>query len=201
MKEPAEHWRTVHDWRAHQAEPNAYPQFTTEIDGQNIHFLHVRSSRPDALPLIVTHGWPGSIVEFLNVIGPLSEDFHLVIPSLPVFGFSGRTRERGWGTHRIARAWAELMHRLGYDRYGAQGGDWGSGISLALAAAAPDHVVGIHVNFLPSLPSLPAGYGQDGLSEADVARLEQARRFAAQPPSRPATGSCRALGHRPWRAR
>jgi pimeloyl-ACP methyl ester carboxylesterase len=178
VKELAEHWRTVYDWREHEAELNAYPQFTTEIDGQNIHFLHVRSPQPYALPLILTHGWPGSVVEFLDVIGPLSEEFHLVIPSIPGFGFSGPTRDRGWDIHRIARAWDELMRRLGYDRYGAQGGDWGSGISLALGATVPDHVVGVHVNFLPVLPT---GHQEDGLSGEDLARLERTKRFLTQP--------------------
>src|SRR6266508_5016593 len=128
-----ERWRNGYDWRAWEARLNAYPQFTTEIDGQTIHFLHVKSPEPDALPLIVTHGWPGSIVEFLRLIDPLTnprahggdaaDAFHLVIPSIPGFGFSGPTTERGWGTHRTAKAWAELMKRLGYQRYGAHGND------------------------------------------------------------------------------
>jgi epoxide hydrolase len=133
LKELAEYWSTTYDWRKHEAELNEYPQFTTTVDGQNIHFLHVRSPQPDAFPLILSHGWPGSVVEFLDVIGPLSDPsthsrdpadaFHLVIPSLPGFGFSGPTREPGWDTNRIARAFAELMSRLGYEHYGAQGGD------------------------------------------------------------------------------
>ncbi len=121
LKELAEYWRTGYDWREHEAELNELPHFTTEIDGQNIHFVHVRSSKPDALALILTHGWPGSFLEFLDVIEPLSRDFHLVIPSIPGYGFSGPTHERGWDIVRIARAWAELMRRLGYERYGAQG--------------------------------------------------------------------------------
>jgi pimeloyl-ACP methyl ester carboxylesterase len=180
VKELAEHWRTAYDWREHEAELNRYPQFTTEIDGQNIHFLHVRSADPDALPLILTHGWPGSIVEFLDVIGPLSEQFHLVIPSIPGFGFSGPTRERGWDVSRVARAWAELMRRLGYDRYGAQGGDWGSGISRTLGAVAPGHVVGVHVNYLPTPP--PPDGGEDGLSEQERARLARIKQYLAQRP-------------------
>jgi pimeloyl-ACP methyl ester carboxylesterase len=180
VRELAEHWRTGYDWRRHEAELNRYPQFTTEIDGQNVHFLHVRCADPDALPLILTHGWPGSIVEFLDVIGPLSERFHLVIPSIPGFGLSGPTRDRGWDITRVARAWAELMHRLGYDRYGAQGGDWGSGISRALGAVAPDHVVGVHVTYLPT--PAPPGVGEDGLSESDRARLARIRQFVAQRP-------------------
>ena len=149
---------------------NEYPQFTTTIDGAQVHFLHVRSPEPDALPLIITHGWPGSIVEFLDIIGPLTDPrahggdpadaFHLVIPSIPGYGFSGPTRDTGWTTARIARAWAELMSRLGYERYGAQGGDWGAFISPELGRVDPDHVVGVHVNaatvgFIPFGPVAP----------------------------------------------
>ena len=181
VRELAEYWRTSYDWRKHEAELNQYPQFTTEIDGQNIHFLHVRSSHPDALPLILTHGWPGSIVEFLDVIGPLSEDFHLVIPSIPGFGFSGPTRERGWDVQRVARAWAELMSRLGYDRYGAQGGDWGSAISRALGAIAPEHVVGVHLNYLPTPPPATLD-GEVDLSEQDLDRLAGIKRYLSQQP-------------------
>ena len=140
-----------------------YPQFTTEIDGQRIHFLHVRSPEPDALPLIVTHGWPGSIVEFLDVIDPLTDPagarrrpgdaFHLVIPSLPGYGFSGPTREPGWTNYRIAAAWVELMRRLGYERYGAVGNDAGSMISPEVGRLDPDHVVGVHVTQIFSFPS------------------------------------------------
>ncbi|MCC5576581.1 epoxide hydrolase [Microtetraspora sp. AC03309] len=149
----AEYWRNGYDWRAWEARLNAYPQFTTDIDGQRIHFLHVRAAREDALPLILTHGWPGSIVEFLDVIEPLSEDFHLVIPSLPGFGFSGPTTEGGWGTVRTAQAWAELMERLGYDRYGAVGNDAGSMVSPEIGRIAPSNVVGVHVTQIFSFPS------------------------------------------------
>src|SRR5215469_1757805 len=138
----AEYWRTGFDWRAAEAQLNAFPQFTTRIDGQNIHFLHVRSPEPDALPLIITHGWPGSVAEFMKVIGPLTDPaahggqradaFHVVAPSIPGFGFSGPTTEPGWDLNRVARAWAELMRRLGYHRYGAQGGDSGAVISPIL---------------------------------------------------------------------
>ncbi|MFC6022817.1 epoxide hydrolase family protein [Plantactinospora solaniradicis] len=181
VRELADHWRTGYDWRRHEAALNELPQYTTEIDGQNVHFLHVRCADPDALPLILTHGWPGSIVEFLDVIGPLSEYFHLVIPSIPGYGFSGPTRERGWDVHRIARAWAELMHRLGYRRYGAQGGDWGSAISRALGAYVPDNVVGVHLNYLPTPPP-PNWTGDDELSEQDRERLAGIRRYVAQRP-------------------
>jgi pimeloyl-ACP methyl ester carboxylesterase len=179
LKELAERWRTGYDWRAHEARLNELPHFTTEIDGQRLHFVHVRSARPDALPLILTHGWPGSFLEFLDVIGPLSRDFHLVVPSIPGYGFSGPTHERGWDTGRVARAWAELMRRLGYERYGAQGGDFGSGISLALGAAAPDRVVGVHVNYLPTPPDPEAAVA---LSASDEARLDQVRQLRANRP-------------------
>ncbi|MEW9547005.1 epoxide hydrolase family protein [Nonomuraea sp. NPDC050783] len=165
-----EHWRDRFDWRALESRLNAHPQFTTEIDGQNIHFLHVRSDNPDALPLIVTHGWPGSIMEYLDAIEPLSRHFHLVVPSLPGYGFSGPTRELGWNNQRIARAWAELMSRLGYDRYGAAGNDGGSMISPELGRLAPEHVVGVHVTQVFSFPSGdPAELS--GLSEEEQAAL------------------------------
>jgi len=156
LKELAEYWRNGYDWREWEARLNEYPQFTTTIDGQNIHFLHVLSPEPDALPLVMTHGWPGSIVEFLDIIGPLTDPhaydgdpadaFHLVIPSIPGFGFSGPTREAGWNTERTAKAWAELMSRLGYERYGAQGGDRGQFVSVELGRVDPNHVAGLHVN-------------------------------------------------------
>lgn len=177
LKELAEYWRTRYDWRAHEAKLNELPHFTTAIDGQNIHFVHVRSSKPDALALVLTHGWPGSFLEFLDVIEPLSRDFHLVIPSIPGYGFSGPTHERGWDTVRVARAWAELMRRLGYERYGAQGGDFGAGISLALGAVAPERVVGVHVNYLPTRPDPDVD-----VSEADEARLDKIRQLMANRP-------------------
>jgi pimeloyl-ACP methyl ester carboxylesterase len=163
IKRLAAYWQDEYDWRTHEARFNAYPQFTTEIEGQTIHFLHVRSPEPGALPLIVTHGWPGSVAEFLEVIGPLADPrahggdpadaFHLVIPSLPGYGFSGPTHERGWGRYRTARAWAELMRRLGYDRYGAVGNDAGSMVSPELGRIDPEHVVGVHVTQIFSFPS------------------------------------------------
>lgn len=181
VRQLAERWRDGFDWREHEAALNRYPQYTTEIDGQNVHFLHVRSGNPDALPLILTHGWPGSVLEFLDVIEPLSADFHLVIPSIPGFGFSGPTRERGWGLHRIARAWAVLMERLGYRRYGAQGGDFGAGISQALGEVDPEHVVGVHVNYLPVRP--PATQEEeDALTDEERRRIAGIRQFIAQRP-------------------
>lgn len=156
LRELIDYWLTGYDWRAAERALNEHPQFTTLIDGQNIHFLHVRSPEPRALPLLLTHGWPGSFVEFLDVIGPLtdpasqggdrSQAFHLVIPTLPGFGFSGPVSDAGWDTTRIARAWAELMRRLGYDRFGVQGGDIGGAVSPEVGRADPDHVVGVHVN-------------------------------------------------------
>jgi pimeloyl-ACP methyl ester carboxylesterase len=146
------YWREGYDWRACEAELNAFGQFVTEIDGLDIHFLHVRSSRDDALPLILTHGWPGSVREFFEAIPLLTEPgdgehaFHLVIPSLPGFGFSGKPNQTGWGVEQIARAWAELMHRLGYTRWVAQGGDWGSAVTTAIGAQASQGCLGIHVN-------------------------------------------------------
>jgi hypothetical protein len=148
VKRMVEYWRSGYDWRAWEARLNAYPQFTTEIEGQNIHFLHVRSAREDALPLILTHGWPGTIVEYLDVIDDLSQDFHLVIPSLPGFGFSGPTGERGWNRFRTARAWVELMSRVGYRPYGAVGNDAGSFVSPEVGRTEPEHVLGVHVTHI-----------------------------------------------------
>jgi epoxide hydrolase len=174
LRDLVEHWRTRYDWRAWEARLNAFPQFTTTIDGANIHFLHVRSANEDALPLIMTHGWPGSVVEFLDVIEPLSRDFHLVIPSMPNYGFSGPTKDTGWDVRRIATAWAELMARLGYDRYGAQGGDWGSMVSRTLGVIDAEHVVGVHLNMLITIPGSDPGE----LTEDDLARLARRKHFA-----------------------
>lgn len=172
VKQLVEYWRNGYDWRAWEARLNAHPQFTTEIDGQNIHFLHVRSDREDAFPLILTHGWPGSVVEFLDVIEPLTAaGFHLVIPSIPGFGFSGPTTETGWDNARIARAWAELMARLGYTRYGAAGNDAGSMISPEVGRVDPEHVAGVHVTQVFSFPSGdPAEF--ETLTEDDQRTLE-----------------------------
>ncbi|MFB4318429.1 epoxide hydrolase family protein [Actinomadura sp. 21ATH] len=181
-----DHWATAYDWREHEARINAHPQYVTEIDGQDVHFLHVRSPEPDATPLVLTHGWPGSVVEFLDVIGPLTDPrahggdpadaFHLVVPSLPGYGFSAPLREDGWGLRRIAKAWAALMARLGYDRYGAQGGDWGSGVSRELAKIDSHHLLGVHVNYLLTFPSGREGE-LDGLTEPDRERLAGLERF------------------------
>jgi len=157
-----DYWLNQYDWRACEASLNAFPQFRTEIDGLPIHFLHVRSPQADALPLVMTHGWPGSIVEFRKVIGPLTDPvahggaaadaFHLVCPSLPGFGFSGKPASPGWGIEHIADAWDELMVRLGHPRYGAQGGDWGSGVTTQLGIRHAGHVVGIHLNMVGARP-------------------------------------------------
>jgi epoxide hydrolase len=159
LKELVHYWRYEYDWRAEEAKLNEWPQFTTTIDGANLHFVHIRSPEPDATPLIVTHGWPGSIVEFAAIAGPLSDPrahggdpsdaFHLVLPSIPGFGLSGPTRETGWEFQRVAAAFAELMGRLGYQRYGAQGGDWGAVISRELGRTRPDQVIGVHLNLIP----------------------------------------------------
>ncbi|HML22290.1 MAG TPA: epoxide hydrolase [Aggregatilinea sp.] len=163
VKDLAAYWQNGYDWRAWETKLNSYPQYTTTLDGQTIHFLHVQSSEPDALPLIVTHGWPGSVVEYLDVIEPLTnprahggdpaDAFHLIIPSIPGYGFSGPTREAGWNQYRIARAWAALMAGLGYTRYGAVGNDAGSMISPELGRIDPEHVVGVHVTQIFSFPS------------------------------------------------
>ena len=159
----AERWRTGYDWRAHEARLNEFPQFTTTIDGQNIHFLHVRSAEPGALPLLLLHGWPGSVVEFGGMIGPLTDPrkhggdpsraFHVVVPSLPGYGFSGPTTERGWDSARMARAFAVLMSRLGYDRWGAAGGDAGALVGRELGILAPAGLIGVHLLQIFAFPS------------------------------------------------
>ncbi|MEE6257188.1 epoxide hydrolase family protein [Plantactinospora sonchi] len=180
LKELADHWHTGYDWRRHEARLNSLPQFTATIDGTDIHLLHVRSPEPDALPLVVTHGWPGSVVEFLDVIGPLTDPrrhggdpadaFHLVVPSLPGFGFSGPLDGTGWDVPRIARAWAALMRRLGHRRYGVQGGDWGHAVSRELGILDPEHVLGVHLNTLLTLPPDDPAEAA-ALTDAERARL------------------------------
>jgi pimeloyl-ACP methyl ester carboxylesterase len=189
LKELAEYWRTSYDWRAAEARLNQHPQFVTEIDGTHVHFLHVRSPEPGALPMLLTHGWPGSVAEFLEVIGPLTDPrahggdpadaFHLVMPTIPGFGFSGPIREPGWTPNRVARAWAELMNRLGYDRYVAQGGDAGAVLALELGRIDPAHLIAAHVNMLMTFPSGDPAELVD-LSEVDQARLGRLARFDAE---------------------
>jgi pimeloyl-ACP methyl ester carboxylesterase len=175
LRQLARYWATEYDWRACQARLNALPQFTTEVDGVTIHFIHVRSRHENALPLIMTHGWPGSVIEMLETVGPLTDPtahggtpedaFHLVLPSLPGYGFSGEPTELGWESGRIARAWAELMDRLGYTRYVAQGGDVGALVTDIMGRQAPDGLVGIHLNLLAGAPfivdQLPAESEQE----------------------------------------
>jgi pimeloyl-ACP methyl ester carboxylesterase len=163
MQQLARYWATEHDWRKVEARLNALPQFITEIDGLDIHFIHVRSKHENALPMIVTHGWPGSIIEQLKIIDPLtnptahgasaSDAFHLVIPSLPGYGFSGKPTAPGWNPDRIARAWATLMQRLGYTQYVAQGGDWGNAVSEVMALQEPPGLLGIHTNMAATVPA------------------------------------------------
>ncbi|MGC5166474.1 epoxide hydrolase family protein [Luteimicrobium sp. DT211] len=158
-----DHWQHRYDWRRFESRLNRFPQFLTEIDGLDIHFIHVRSKNPGALPLVLTHGWPGSIVEFLNLIGPLTDpvafggdaadSFDVVVPSLPGFGFSQKPARTGWDVSRVARAWAELMRRLGYTRWAAQGGDWGAVVTTALGAMEPEGLVGIHLNTPYAFPA------------------------------------------------
>jgi len=180
LKELAEYWRTEFDWRAMESRLNELPQFVTEIDGANVHFVHVTSPEPGARPLLITPGWPSSFVEYLDVIGPLTDPrahggdpadaFHVVIPAIPGYGFSGPTSETGWDHYRVARAWRELMARLGYERYVAQGGDWGMMVALELGMADPEHVAGVHLNTLATFPPQdPAELAE--LDEAEMARI------------------------------
>jgi pimeloyl-ACP methyl ester carboxylesterase len=161
MRELARYWATDYDWRVCEARLNALPQFMTEIDGVDIHFIHVRSPHEDALPLIMTHGWPGSVIELLETVGPLTDPtahgggpedaFHLVLPSLPGYGLSGEPRELGWDSPRVGQAWAELMKRLGYNRYVAQGGDVGAAVTDVMARQAPKGLLGVHINLLTAV--------------------------------------------------
>jgi epoxide hydrolase len=181
VKEMAEYWRTGYDWRTHEARLNAFPQFTTTVDGTNVHFIHVRSPEQDALPLILTHGWPGSIAEFLDVIEPLTDPrahggdptdaFDVVVPSIPGYGFSGPTHETGWDTARVAKAWGQLMKRLGHERYGAHGGDAGALVSRELGILKPIGLVGVHVLQIFAFPSGDPGEMED-LSEYDREALQ-----------------------------
>ncbi|MDB1088630.1 epoxide hydrolase [Streptomyces sp. ACA25] len=188
LRDLAEYWATGYDWRKHEAELNTHPQFTTAIDGTDLHFLHVRSTEPTATPLMLLHGWPGSVVEFLDVIGPLTDPaahggdpadaFHLVIPSLPGYGFSGPLGEAGWTETRTARALVELMQRLGYRRYGLQGGDVGAFLAPAMARLVPDQVIGVHVNSLVTFPDGdPAGL--TGLTDGERHRLAMMEEWQA----------------------
>ncbi len=194
IKPLVEHWGSGYDWRLAEAKLNALPQFMTTIDGVDIHFIHVRSKHPNALPLIMTHGWPGSVFELLKTVGPLTDPpshdghaedaFDLVFPSMPGYGFSGKPTDTGWGPDRIGRAWAELMKRLGYTRYVAQGGDWGSPVSSAMARQSPIGLLGIHINLPATIPpevdqALAAGGpAPAGLSEKERATFDELSAFA-----------------------
>ena len=202
VQDVCEYWRTGYDWRRFETELNAIPQFRTTIDGLGIHFLHVRSPHDDALPLLLTHGWPGSVAEFMKVIDPLvdptrqggdaSDAFDVVCPSLPGYGFSDKPAESGWGTGRIAGAWAELMARLGYRRYGAHGGDWGAIVTTQLANLDEGHLAGIHVTMPVAQPVNPDDGGQLTDSEqAALAAFAEHRRwgtgYSKQQSTRPQT--------------
>lgn len=192
VRRATEAWKQL-DWRKREADLNRFPQFTTEIDGQNIHFLHVRSPHPGATPLLLIHGWPGSFVEFLHVIesltdptrfgGKATDAFHVVVPSLPGYGFSGPTLEAGWNNQRMAKAFAELMSRLNYTRFGAQGGDAGALIAPELARLVPERVIGVHVNaatlgFIPLGPISPETVSS--FTSAEKARLQRLQQFMAE---------------------
>jgi len=176
VRELADYWQNGYDWRAQEAKINRFDQFITEIDGQQIYFIHQRSPRPDAIPLLLIHGWPGSILEFLALIEPLthpkdshSPAFHVIVPSLPGFGFSGPTTTRGWDPGRMAKALVVLMDRLGYSKYGIQGGDWGSEIARDMAYEAPARVIGLHLNLITADPPNPEAVAQ--MSDAERRRF------------------------------
>lgn len=187
LRDLCEYWRTRFDWRAQEERFNRYENALTEIDGQTVHYIHARSPEPSALPLVITHGWPGSVSEFLDVIGPLSDPaahggdpadaFHVVCPSIPGYGWSGPTREAGWDVRRVAQAWKTLMGRLGYSRYGAQGGDWGAMISGQLALLDSDHMAGLHVNMPIGWPPAEGG---DDLTEQEQADMADLGAFMAE---------------------
>ncbi|WP_131817195.1 epoxide hydrolase family protein [Nocardia salmonicida] len=180
-RELAGHWRNTYDWRAQEARLNSFPQFRTDIDGHDVHFVHVRSAEPEALPLVLTHGWPGSIVEFLDVIGPLTDPvahggraedaFHVVVPTIPGYGFSGPAV--GWSTTRAAHAWAQLMARLGYDRYVAHGEDTGAAISRELAVIDAEHLLALHVTMIASATVTPETADLDDPAEKRALELAQ----------------------------
>jgi pimeloyl-ACP methyl ester carboxylesterase len=185
LRSLARYWATEHDWRTTEAKLNALPQFVTEIDGVDIHFIHVKSEHEDALPLIMTHGWPGSVIEVIDCVGPLTDPtahggraedaFHLVLPSLPGYGLSGEPDEIGWDLGRTAHAWTELMRRLGYTRYVAQGGDVGAGVTDAMSRQAPEGLIGIHTNLLvPALDgAMPTNTEEERAAAAQIVTFRQ----------------------------
>lgn len=188
LRELAGHWRERYDWRAHEAALNRLAQFTTVIDGTRVHFVHVRSDVPGAVPLLVLHGWPGSIAELTALIGPLTDPlahggdradaFHVIAPSLPGYGFSGPTPDRGWTLRRVTRAMAELMERLGYERYGVHGGDWGAAIARGLGVVDPDHLIGIHLTMLLAASARRRDADRDDPTERRS--LEAAARYRSE---------------------
>jgi pimeloyl-ACP methyl ester carboxylesterase len=188
LRELCDHWRQDYDWRATESRINRLPQIRTRIDGLDVHAVHVRASDPDALPLLLTHGWPGSFLEFEKLIGLLRDDFHLVIPSLPGYGFSGRPTEPGWGIRRIADAWAVLMERLGYRRFAAAGSDWGTSISTVLAQRHPDRVAALHLipPLVAPLPGEQTEAERAGLAEL-ARRQQQESGYSAIQASKPQT--------------
>jgi pimeloyl-ACP methyl ester carboxylesterase len=204
----AHYWASEHDWRKVESKLNSYPHFITEIDGLDIHFMHIRSKHENALPLIVTHGWPGSIIEQLKIIEPLTnptahgasaaDAFHLVIPSMPGYGFSGKPTTAGWGPERIARAWATLMERLGYQRYAAQGGDWGALIVDMMGVQAPPGLVGIHTNMAGAIPpeidaaAFAGAAPPSGLDEEEKYSFDHVSFFYKH-----GLGYAQEMGHRP----
>ena len=185
VEEVCRYWANEYDWRAREARLNRFAQYVTEIDGLDIHFIHVRSPHADAMPLVMTHGWPGSIVEFHKVIEPLSnptahggeaaDAFHVVCPSLPGYGFSGKPARAGWTIERMAKAWTQLMPRLGYRRYAAQGGDWGAMVTTSIGVQDPEHCLGLHLN-MPIAPPDPSTLGD--LTEREQAALADYQRHA-----------------------
>ena len=206
VRDLVDHWQHKYDWRAWEARLNQYPQFITEIDGQPIHFLHVRSPEPQATPLMLTHGWPNTFLEYLDLVAPLTDPlghggepadaFHVVVPSMPGFAFSGPTREPGWDAQRTARAWAELMRRLGYDRYGAHGNDAGAIVAPLQGRVDPEHVIGVHVNQFFSFPSGdPAEF--EGLTPEELQYLN----FLQASSTTRSTTSCSRPGRRRSRTR
>ena len=191
VQELTEYWRGEYDWRRCEAALNALPHFITEIDGLDIHFIHVKSDNPDARPLIMTHGWPGSILEFIDVIEPLSKDFHLVIPSLPGYAFSGKPTEPGWGVPQTAKAWHDLMARLGYNRWFAQGGDWGAAVTDHIGQQNLGGCAGIHVNMVIARPDPETMNDLNPREQAAMARMgwyqEKDSGYSTQHATRPQT--------------
>jgi pimeloyl-ACP methyl ester carboxylesterase len=198
-RELCAYWEQDYEMERVARRLNAVPQFTTEIDGLAVHFIHLRSPEPAAVPLVLTHGWPGSVLEFLDLLGPLTDPvahggaaedaFHVVVPSLPGYGFGGKPTEPGWGVERIADAWAELMRRLGYERYVAQGGDWGAPVSIALAGRDPEHLAGLSLNYpLPPRPGTPEPTAEERADLADLKRFRvEGMGYSTQQATRPQT--------------